>query len=401
MKFRLWWLFGLLFWLAACRPAGVRQVRLLTVEEQVRSWQSRAATVADLLAEADLPPGTSVLLDGRLAAPEDALTCAVCTIQVLTAPAAVLDTPDGETSLQAPGVFTLAQAVSAAGVRPTFGDRFSSSLSTPVNALGRVDWGPGQTVRLEVAGHVFRFPAAAETVADALALAGITPQGLDEVIPPLDAPLPLDGVIRLKRVQESLSLEPQLVPYEIIRQPDPTLEVDTEAVLQPGQPGLALARTRIRLEDGQEVARLEEAPQVIRPPQAQIIGYGTRIVLKTIDTPQGPLQYWRAVQMYATSYSPCRSAGEEDRCYYGTSSGLPVQKGVVAMYRDWYLALRGMQVYVPGYGVGVVADVGGGFPDGRPWIDLGYSDDDYQIWSGWVTVYFLAPAPAEIPWVLR
>jgi hypothetical protein len=45
--------------------------------------------------------------------------------------------------------------------------------------------------------------------------------------------------------------------------------------------------------------------------------------------------------------------------------------------------------------------VGGGFPDGRLWIDLGYSDEDWQNWGGMVTVYFLAPAPATIPAALQ
>jgi 3D (Asp-Asp-Asp) domain-containing protein len=103
--------------------------------------------------------------------------------------------------------------------------------------------------------------------------------------------------------------------------------------------------------------------------------------------------------MYATSYSPC-GTGTGD-CSYGTASGLPVQYGVVAFKRDLFNALRGSQVYVEGYGFATVADVGGGFPDGRLWIDLGYSDADYVPWSQWVTVYFLAPAPAYIPAALQ
>jgi hypothetical protein len=71
------------------------------------------------------------------------------------------------------------------------------------------------------------------------------------------------------------------------------------------------------------------------------------------------------------------------------------------MTRDLYNQLSGSQVYIPGYGIAVIADVGGGFPDGRLWIDLGYGDDDFQGWSGMVMVYFLAPAPASIPAALR
>jgi 3D (Asp-Asp-Asp) domain-containing protein len=48
-------------------------------------------------------------------------------------------------------------------------------------------------------------------------------------------------------------------------------------------------------------------------------------------------------------------------------------------------------VYVPGYGVAMAGDTGGGVK-GR-FIDLGYSDDDYQHWHGTVDVYFLTPVP--------
>jgi len=137
----------------------------------------------------------------------------------------------------------------------------------------------------------------------------------------------------------------------------------------------------------------------VRPPKDSLVSLGTQVTVQTLDVPGGQIQYWRAVQMYATSYSPCRSGTSS--CSYGTASGIPVKHGVVAMARSLYNQLAGTQVYVPGYGVAVIGDVGGGFPDGRLWIDLGYSDDDWQNWGGMVTVYFLAPAPATIPGILQ
>jgi hypothetical protein len=47
-----------------------------------------------------------------------------------------------------------------------------------------------------------------------------------------------------------------------------------------------------------------------------------------------------------------------------------------------------------------VEDVCGGCV-GKPWIDLGFSDNDYEQWSNWVTVYFLTPVPANIPYDLQ
>jgi 3D (Asp-Asp-Asp) domain-containing protein len=72
---------------------------------------------------------------------------------------------------------------------------------------------------------------------------------------------------------------------------------------------------------------------------------------------------------------------------------------VAVVYR-WFVNMRGQQVYIPGYGFATIADTGGGIP-GTPWIDLGYSDEDYEQWAQWVTVYFLAPIPANILYVLN
>jgi hypothetical protein len=50
------------------------------------------------------------------------------------------------------------------------------------------------------------------------------------------------------------------------------------------------------------------------------------------------------------------------------------------------------EVFVPGYGVAIAGDTGGGVR-GR-WIDLGYPDGGYESWSGYVDVYYLTPIPA-------
>ncbi len=65
-----------------------------------------------------------------------------------------------------------------------------------------------------------------------------------------------------------------------------------------------------------------------------------------------------------------------------------MQRGVIAVIRSWYYEMKGQAVYIPGYGYATIEDVGGGIP-GKDWIDLGYSDTDYQPWHQWVTMYFL------------
>jgi 3D (Asp-Asp-Asp) domain-containing protein len=95
--------------------------------------------------------------------------------------------------------------------------------------------------------------------------------------------------------------------------------------------------------------------------------------------------------MRVTSYTAASSGKEPGDPGYGlTASGHQAGTGIVAVDRA-VVPFRS-DVYVPGYGVGFVGDTGGGVR-GR-WIDLGYHEDDYVSWSGYVDVYYLTPVPA-------
>ena len=106
------------------------------------------------------------------------------------------------------------------------------------------------------------------------------------------------------------------------------------------------------------------------------------------------IQYYRVLNLLATSYSPCRSG--TSKCSYGTASGLPVQRGTVAMVYSWYLAFGFDRLYIPGYGFATVGDVGGGPSGSHYWVDLGFTDADYQPIYSTVTVYFLTPVPVNL-----
>jgi 3D (Asp-Asp-Asp) domain-containing protein len=94
--------------------------------------------------------------------------------------------------------------------------------------------------------------------------------------------------------------------------------------------------------------------------------------------------------MYAISYNVTSNGG------YGTATGVPLAKGVVAI--DPRYIPYGTMMYVPGYGEALAADTGGGIK-GRM-IDLGYLDEDYVSWHQWVTVYFLWPPPENVVWII-
>jgi len=121
--------------------------------------------------------------------------------------------------------------------------------------------------------------------------------------------------------------------------------------------------------------------------------------VRTLDTPQGTIEYWRSIPIYATSYSPCNLG--VPWCGTLTASGAEVQRGVIGVIRSWYNLMRGWSVFVPGYGPGTFEDIGAGIA-GKDWIDLGFTDENIEPWHHWTTLYFQTPVPSldSIPWIL-
>ena len=146
------------------------------------------------------------------------------------------------------------------------------------------------------------------------------------------------------------------------------------------------------MENGVEVNRVPDGEFVAQDPVTEQVGYGTKIIVRTVDTPEGPLEYYRKVEMRVTSYMAQTSGKPPDHPAYGiTRSGVIAGYGVVAV--DPKVVPFRSNVYVPGYGSAFVGDTGGGVL-GR-WIDLGYEDDwdTFQPWAGYIDVYYLTPVP--------
>ena len=198
---------------------------------------------------------------------------------------------------------------------------------------------------------------------------------------------------------EDLLVELEPVEFETVYQPADQLELDTLEVLEPGTFGVKSKTIRIRYENGEEVTRTIEDAVIAVEPKNRVIGYGTRIVVRTLDTGQGTIEYWRAIPIYATSYSPCNLG--VPWCGTLTASGKGVDRGIIGVIRSWYNLMQGWSVFVPGYGPGTFEDIGAGIA-GRDWIDLGFTDDNFEPWHQWTTLYFLTPIPPldSIPWIL-
>jgi uncharacterized protein YabE (DUF348 family) len=343
-----------------------------------------------------LGPNDRILLNGIPIAPDQSIRTTPITLQIRRAAPITISSPQGQQTIQT-SAFTVGEALQEANIQIKAGDQIDPPFNSPISTSA-ISITSSREVTVNVDGKSVKINSSVGIVGEALAEAGIPLIGLDYSHPSWSEALPSDGQIKVVRVSESVLLAQSPIPFESELQASADVPLDQTQILQPGENGLNVQRIRIRYEDGNEISRITENETLVRPPKTRLLGYGTKVEIQTAVVDGVEIEYWRAVQMYATSYSPCRSGG--DRCYPGTASGQPLRKGLVGLRQSWYLSMQGQRLYIPGYGFSSVADVCGGCV-GRPWIDLGYSDHDYEPWSSWVTVYFLTPVPANVIYVLE
>lgn len=254
-------------------------------------------------------------------------------------------------------------------------------------------------VTLQVDGEIIQTRTTARQASAVAQATGVSLYGQDFVTPGDDQPLAPNQVIQVVRVTEDFVTVDEEIPFETLWQGSDQLELDERGLLQAGVTGIKRTRYRIRYENGQEVGRQPDGELIVQEAQDEIMGYGTRVVIRTINTENGPVEYYRKVQMRVTSYMAQTSGKPPDHPAYGiTASGVVAGYGVVAI--DPKVVPFRSNVYVPGYGTGFAGDTGGGVK-GR-WIDLGYEDnwDTFEHWSGYVDVYYLTPVPETINYLL-
>jgi len=294
---------------------------------------------------------------------------------------------------------TVGEALHEAQIPIHRGDRVEPSLNSPLVAEMRVLIERATPLTVQVDGGTLHTRSLGDTVADVLAEEQLSLWDQDYVIPAESAILSPDLAIRVVRVREETIVEQDIIDFEIEWGPSAEVELDQERVVQEGQPGIMARRFRIRYEDGQEIARTLQEDWRAQEPQSRYIGYGTKIVSRQVDTPDGPLSYWRKIRVYATSYTAATCGKSRDHPEYGvTRLGWPMRWGVIAV--DPRVINFNTRIYVPGYGVGVSGDTGGKIL-GRH-IDLGYDETNLKHWYWWVDAYLLDPPPPRhrIHWVL-
>jgi len=398
MKRYCWLAFTLIFFLIACQPTTFPTVTIIDNHKTITlPTDERVPSVLLNQAGITLNPSDRVILNGLPISLDQPITNIPITLQIRRAVSLTLVTPDGEQKIQS-SAFTVGETLQELDYWLRAEDKIEPGLNRPITDGMTITISSPRELTVSVDGKTLQIQSSARTVGEALAEAGIPLLGLDYSLPAEGEALPSDGQIRMLRVSESLLLAQKPIPFESDLQASADVPLDQTQILQPGENGLTVQRIRIRYEDGNEISRITEDETLVRPPKTRLLGYGTKVEAKTATVDGVEIEYWRAVQMYATSYSPCRSG--VDQCSSGTASGERLRKGMVGLRYDWYLSMQGQRLFIPGYGFASVEDVCGGCV-GKPWIDLGYGDNDYEQWNSFVTVYFLTPVPANLIYVLE
>jgi uncharacterized protein YabE (DUF348 family) len=368
---------------------------IVDVDGQRRRVMTRAIQPRDILAQAGIAMGErDVITVDNAPFKQEPYTTTPGSIQVMRAITIRVDDNQRQTTLQTTQR-TVGGALYEAGLVLFVGDSISPAPNTPISEGSQISIRRSVPVTIQVDGRTLTTRTHGQTVGAALAEVGIALVGLDLVSPDASTPIVPDMAIRVIRVtEEDIVTGTTPIGFKQVSKEDPTLPLDTKQVIQTGIAGVIEQRIRIRREDGLEVSRSAVENVVVRAARDEITAIGTLATIRALDTPQGPIQYWRVLKMHAVSYKPASAGRSPDDPKYGiTATGEKLRKGLVAV--DPTVIPLGTRLYIPGYGLAIAADTGGGVKGLI--IDLGYSDDDYQEWSKSVEVYLLAPIPDKIP----
>ncbi|MBI2595239.1 G5 domain-containing protein [Candidatus Daviesbacteria bacterium] len=203
------------------------------------------------------------------------------------------------------------------------------------------------------------------------------------------------------RFEEKLSTQSATISKKTVYKDDPETEAGIDTVLDEGANGKKIITYKITYyhantsdggtersrSDSSEVKQKKEeysrelvSIQTIDP-QDKIISRGTKIVWHTLDTPEGPIQYWKKMRVYATHYDS-RCPG----CNEWTAIGMRAGKGVIAV--DPAVIKMKSKVYIPGYGQAIAGDTGGAIKGNI--IDLGFDDARTAGWTAhFIDIYLL------------
>jgi resuscitation-promoting factor RpfB len=401
------------------RPIRVDLARQVVVAHDGHTTTGfvRASDVAGMLRELGLSLGPSdrVYVEDRALAPQDSLPPVSAStlgrpgdllvalrepvhLRVRRAVRVTLH-EDGLAGSFVTAARTVGEALRERGIALYEADSVRPAPESPIVAGLTINLERSLPVQLHADGDTLPMRTRSGTVDELLSEAGISLGPKDYVVPAGDTVLESDMRVEVVRIAEEYYVEEIPIAFRVRQVADPDLEIDQWQVEDWGHEGALRRRVRVLFENGREQFRTEEEEWIALEPQDRIIRYGTKIVMGTEMTSDGPITYWRKLRMLATSYNAPTAGKPMDHPYYGiTRVGLRARYGIIAV--DPRVIPLGQSMYVPGYGQGLAADTGSAIKWRR--VDLCYDDHNLILWLKWVDVYLLGPVPPrdEILWIV-
>lgn len=207
------------------------------------------------------------------------------------------------------------------------------------------------------------------------------PAVLGESTPSPTETLPINQPVTTQSAfTQKLEEETEKLPKKTIYQDDPEIEAGEEKILDEGSDGSKTKIIKITFHYGEEYDRELISVETKEPKDKKILR-GTKIVWKTLQTPDGEIKYWKKMRVYATHYdSHCPGCDET------TAIGMRQGKGVIAV--DPKVIKYRTKIYVPGYGLAIAGDTGGAIKGNI--IDLGFEDAKTAGWyAHFIDIYLL------------
>ena len=219
----------------------------------------------------------------------------------------------------------------------------------------------------------------APTVGELAASLGLAGETI-KLIPGAEESIQAGMQIQAIRIAEKIIEREEVEPFQIIHQPDATLEKGVEELVQEGQNGVKIATVKLHFADDVQASEEIMATNIKEPSTPKIVRVGTRDV---VDTSRGTHRFRRVEWMEATAYLPTDGSGEGI-----TATGIPARHGIVAVDPD--VIPLGSRLYIPGYGMALAADTGGAIIGNSIDLCMESSSEAWRFGRRMVKVYVLA-----------
>lgn len=380
----------------------------ISVDGALLELRTTATSAGGALAEAgiSLRPGDLVYLEGQLAAAtaplsgvrfasstapaaQAATSADVFELSVVRARPFVVYVDDARVE-----VTTAAETVSGLladlGLVVREGDLVSPGLDTPLTSGLSVRLEKARTVHVTLNGQPQALYTQAETVADVLRVMGITPAADDIVSLPPETRVFNGMNLVIGTTVMALEEVVETVPPVVYQYEDPNLN-EGEIRLVAGRSGERTVRYEVTYHNGIEKDRRLIGVSVTKPAVAAQHVVGTKPVSgarPTVSSDDFVGTYSSKVTVWATWYNETHGPWTRDHPAWGTTAtGARLAKGLCAVDPE-YIPL-GTRFMVPGYGMCLAADVGGGIKGWK--VDLGFPESaGNNPWAtGYVDIYIL------------